>query len=272
MGRVPRVVSMKASLRTTRFFALTSASLALVVFAACSASNGDSIPSAVYDASPLDAGGNPLPPGQDSGTDAPTPSDASSDGEGGDGGDSGPPSEVRIQEIFVDNALLGDVSEYVELSGAPGTSVDDLRLRLVDRNGNVKYDVPAANPGEKIGGGGLWVVGGGQVFKVGVSPYRVDHEVNVNSWGFDNTAGAVQLVRGNALVDVVGYSSDADAGTIPNASSPPVSTVEGKPALVPNIAKRAFGRKPLAADTNDNRTDFCKMLASPGYPQNACEP
>lgn len=253
-----------------RFVALASASFALVVIAACSASNGDAIPSTVYDASPLDAGGNTLPPGQDSGTDAPSPVDASGDA-GGDA-DAEAPSEVIIQEIFVDNDLLGDVSEYVELRGAIGTPVDNLRLRLVDRTGNVKYDVPVANPGEKIGASGLWVVGGPQVFKVGASPYRVDREVSVNTWGFDNTAGSVQLVRGSTLVDVVGYSTDADAGTIPNASSPPVATVEGKPALVPNTAKRAFGRKALAADTNDNRADFCKMVATPGYPQSACDP
>lgn len=259
-------------MKSLRFLSLTATSLGLVVFAACSASNGEAIPSTVYDASPLDAGGNTFPPGEDAGTDAPTPSDGSSDAEGGgDGGDAAPPGEVRIQEIFVDNDFLGDGSEYVELRGAPGTPVDDLRLRLVDRNGNVKYDVPAGNPGEKIGTPGLWVVGGSQVFKVGVSPYRVDREVNVNNWGMDNTAGSVQLVRGNTLVDVVGYSSDADAGTIPNASSPPVSTVEGKPALLPTTAKRAFGRKPLAADTNDNRADFCKMIASPGYSQQACD-
>lgn len=260
-------------MKSLRFLGLTAASLALVAFAACAASNGDAIPSTVYDASPLDAGGNTLPPGQDAGVDAAPPGDASGDAEGGsDGGDAAPSGEVRIQEIFVDNDLLGDGSEYVELRGASGTPVDDLRLRLVDRNGNVKYDVPAGNPGEKIGNSGMWVVGGSQVFKVGVSPYRVDREVNLNSWGMDNTAGSVQLVRGNALVDVVGYSSDADAGTIPNASSPPVSTVEGKPALAPTTGRRAFGRKPLAADTNDNRTDFCKMIASPGYSQNACDP
>ncbi|MDB4933556.1 MAG: hypothetical protein JWP87_528 [Labilithrix sp.] len=262
-----------------------AAVLPIAAHAACSASNGDAIPSQVFDASALDVGTNPDDPdgggnggGKDAnGNDGAMGTDAPSDAPA----ESGPnDAAVQINEIFVDNAGLGDGAELVELRAAAGTPVDDLKLRLIHADGQVKYEVSVGDPGAKVGTSGLWVVGGGSDFKLNVQSH-VDKTVSLSTWGLDNAHGAVQLVRGTTLLDVVGYTMDADAGTLAPPASPPLATVEGKPATVPAAppappppAKAkglSFGRKTGGADTNDNAADFCTMEASPGFAQKPCK-
>ncbi len=257
--------------------AVPLATLAFVI--ACSATNGDAIPSQIFDASALDVGSNPNDP--DSGTlvdgavikdsapkDAPTDSPADAPGPN--------TAPVQINELFVDNDGLGDGAEFVELRAAPGTPADDLKLRLIYADGQVKYEVSVGDPGAKFPASGLWVVGGAQTFKLNVLDH-VDRSIGLNSWGLDNDHGAVQVVRGTTLLDVVGYATILDAGTLAQPASAPKATVEGTAALVPAPAsgmnKKGFtlGRKTAAADTNDNSADFCKMEASPGYAQKVCQ-
>jgi len=256
---------------------------ALGFLLACSATNGDAIPSQVYDASALDVGSssNDLDSGgsrQDGST--------SKDSAANDAPADAPPdapivnAPVQINELFVDNDGLGDGAEFVELRGVPGAPVDDLKLRLLYANGQVKYTVSVGVPGAKFPASGLWVVGGSQTFKLNVQEH-VDVIVDLDGWGLDNDRGAVQLVRGTTLLDVVGYGTDADAGALSPPGSPPLATVEGAIATVPNApvhpplpAKAkglSLGRKTAAADSNNNLVDFCKMEASPGYPQKACQ-
>ena len=252
---------------------------ALAFVLACSATNGDAIPSQVYDASALDVGSssNDLDSGS-SRQDGSTSKDS--------GTNDAPPdapivnAPVQINELFADNDGLGDGAEFVELRAAPGTPADDLKLRLLYANGLVKYTVSVGGPGAKFPASGLWVVGGSQTFKLNVQEH-VDVIVDLNGWGLDNDRGAVQLVRGTTLLDVVGYGTDADAGALSPPGSPPVATVEGAIAIVPNApvhpplpAKAkglSLGRKTAAVDSNSNLVDFCKMEASPGYPQKACQ-
>lgn len=256
---------------------LPFATLASVI--ACSATNGDSIPSQIYDASALDVGsgpGNPDAGGRLDGS-------AVKDGATTDAPTDSPPdapmvntAPVQINELFVDNDGLGDGAEFVELRAAPGTPVDDLKLRLIYADGQVKYEISVGDPGATFPASGLWVVGGGQTFKLNVLDH-VDRTVSLSTWGLDNAHGAVQVVRGTTLLDVVGYASTLDAGTLAPPASAPKATVEGTAALVPapasgmNPKGLGLGRKTAASDTNDNATDFCKMEASPGYPQKACQ-
>jgi hypothetical protein len=251
----------------------------IAAHAACSATNGDAIPSQVFDASALDVGTGP---------DDPDSSVVRTDGSVTDGGVKDAPGDspsdaplvdaapVQISEIFADNAGLGDGAEFVELRAAPGTRADDLKLRLIYSDGQVKYEVSAGSPGDKFDANGLWVVGGGQTFKLNVQE-RVDRVVSLTTWGLDNAHGAVQVIRGTTLLDVVGYASDPDAGALAPPASPPKATVEGSPAKLPAGANGmgakgiSFGRKTGAADTNDNAADFCAMEASPGYVQKACK-
>jgi len=265
-----------------RLFPLAMAvvpSLSVVVAVACSPSNGEPVPNPVYDASLLDVGSRPLPPDpEDAGTadaarDAAVALDAGSDARVLDG-------VVRIHELYVDQIGDGDVAEFVELRALPGTPVDDLTLRLVHASGLVAYEVAAGLPGAVVGSSGLWVVGGTRTDKLNVQE-RVDRVVSASMWGL-GVPGAVQLVRGNTLLDVVGYTDTPDGGSaVPPPASPPTATVEGAPAAVGDNSaatsttkRRSIGRRSLAdggvVDTQDNRADFCVMEASPGYPQKPC--
>jgi hypothetical protein len=152
--------------------------------------------------------------------------------------------------------------------------VDDLKLRLVTATGVVKYEVAVGPAGSVFHANGLWVVGGAQTYKLNVTPSTVDVVVGLASWGLDNAGGAVQVVRGSTLLDVVGYRRDPDGGALPPAASPPAATVEGRPATVPDppagqAPQRSLGRRAAALDTNENATDFCAMQASPGA-ANSC--
>jgi hypothetical protein len=247
---------------------------------ACSVGNGDPIPDPVYDAQALDvATGDPTPgtPADAASkpdaakSDAAPPADAAADAPGPNTG------PVLINELYIDTILDGDGAEFVELRAAPGTPVDDLKLRIVYANGLVKYEVSAGNAGDKVDANGLWVVGGANTFKLNVGGH-VDHLVNLASWGLDAT-GAVQLVRGATLLDVVGYNADPDAGALPPLATPPTATAEGRLARVPDNSgasgstkRKTLGRTMGAPDTNDNAFDFCTMEASPGLAQQkACQ-
>jgi|GEM_PF-6809427 len=257
-----------------RAIVLVASVLPVVAHVACASTNGEPIPNEVFDASPLDAGANPDDPDGGSSTDGGGTKDAAKDVETDAGSDSGGPAVVVINELYVDRIADGDGAEFVELRTTPGAAVDDLKLRLVYANGEVKYEVAVGEPGARVGASGLWVVGGNQTFKLRVQD-RVDRVVPLAGWGLDQN-GAVQLVRGGTLLDVVGYTTDPDGGAPPSPALPPTKTVEGKPAKVPANAggmtkRRSFGRKAAAPDADDNATDFCTMEASPGHTQKACE-
>jgi hypothetical protein len=254
----------------------------ILVAVACGSTNGDATVPDTLDASPLDAATNPQPFGdaaedtgssggpKDSGKDVVTtdsPSDAPSDAPA----EAGPsPDLVRINELYIAGISgNGDKDEYVELKGAPGTPLDELKLRLIKGDGTVTGEVDVAETaGDVIPATGLWVVGGSLVLTANRTP-------PLAVWGLAEDLGSVQLVRGTAktVVDIVGYSTDP-AGTKPAlAASAPTATYETNPALQPPAGSVAFGRKAGAADTNDNGADFCKMGKSPGLPNAAvCAP
>lgn len=267
---------MKLRSRNTRFALGLFALLPLVAHAACASGNGDPIANPVYDASPLDLGSKPDEPDSTAAHDAAPSGDADGPRDASADAPAANTAPVQINEIYVDNAFLrGDATEYVELRAAMGTRVDDLRLRILYADGKVKYELLVGELGEKFGASGLWVVGGQQTFKLNVSDH-VDHGVSTAGFGLDER-GAVQLVRGSTLLDVVGYGADPDAGALPAPATPPSATSEGRvartadqPATI-GAPARSIGRKTGAADTNDNNADFCKMVASPGFPQKPCE-
>ncbi len=261
-------------------FLLSTTVSAFIFHVACTATNGDPIPPEVYDADPLDAGGNPGDPEGGPGKDGATKDVASTTDAPSDAPKDSPttPALVVINEIYVDTILDGDAAEFVELRADPGSAVDDLKLRIIYPNGKVKYEVAVGNAGDKVGATGLWVVGGNRLDKLNVTS-RVDRQLSIASWGLDYP-GAVQLVRGTTLLDVVGFSDTPDAGGVPAdpSLSPPTATVETKAATIPDNSgagtttkRKSFGRKAGAADSNDNSKDFCTMEASPGFAQKACQ-
>ncbi len=254
-----------------RLFLFTLVTLPLAAHAACSASNGEAIPNEVRDAGELDSGGDFLPDG------APKPEDDSG-GTNEDSGespkdsgakdapaDSAVSNTIVINEVYVANNGDGDNAEYVELRGTPQTLLGNLKLRLLDSTGQVKYEV-SIEANAMFPNDGIFAIGGALAL--------VDQSVSVANWGLDNTRGAVQLVRGpnNELLDVVGWAKQEDAGALPAPATPPNATVEGKPVVIPTIAGHSFGRKAGAADTNDNSADFCSMEKSASNAQKACDP
>ena len=238
---------------------------ALAVAAACSASNGDPIPSEIHDARALDVGsvvpardGSPKATDDDSGGPDASPSDAGVQDAPADAPRDASSSEVvRINEVYVDRVVAGDKTEYVELRGPEGTRVDDLFLRLIDETGKASIDFDVGTGGQTIGATGTWVIGTNAL--VG----RVDRAVLLQHWGLE-TRGAVQLRRGAAktLIDVVAWTDDPDGGGAPAG--------EGEPYLLP-AGQTSFGRVAVAADTGDNRADFCTMAKTPGATNAACE-
>lgn len=246
---------------------------ALLVIAC--ANSGDEIPAGSREAGSVEASTTRLPDGATSDDDSGSINNDKDSGGSGDSGTDGGTNNavVIISEIYVDNDGLGDGSEFIEIQGPPNTPVDDLRVRLIDKNGLPKYTQMVGDPGEKIGTSGFWVVSGSQVFRLNASPYREDQTYSIANWGLDNERGAVQLLRGtNQLLDVVGFSDAPDAGAIPPPSNGPTSTGEGSPVVVPSIAKHSFGRKGATlTDSNNNEADFCSMVPSPGYAQKPCD-
>jgi hypothetical protein len=261
----------------SRFLLCLAAVLPLAVHAACASSNGAAVGSQTFDASPLDPGDKNR--GEDAGAENDgAPKDAAPEVDAAEDAkpDAANTAPVEINEIYVDNAFLrGDATEYVELRGAAGVPVDDLKLRILYADGTVKYEVAVGNAGEKFGANGLWVVGGTQTFKLNVTDH-VDHSLSTSVFGLD-VRGAVQLLRGGVLLDVVGYGSDPDAGAVPPPLTQPTATSEGRVArtatqpTASSAPAKAIGRASGAADTNVNAVDFCTMVASPGFAQKPCE-
>ncbi|MBX3258396.1 MAG: hypothetical protein KF782_01680 [Labilithrix sp.] len=248
----------------------------LAAHVACSAGNGAAVPPELREAGTLEASaGGGDASSDDDDDDEPDPvTDAGKDARVDV--EASAPAPVAINEIYVDIDGFGDGAEFVELRAEPGTPVHDLKLRLINAAGTVRYVVSVGDPGDVVGATGFWVVGGNQTFRLGVVD-RVDQVIGLNDWGLETSRGAVQLVRGAELLDVVGWSTDPDAGAAPAPASPPTATVEGAVAAVPTIRKttgqpaRSFGRRADAPDTDDNRADFCSMPASPGYAQKPCD-
>src|SRR5688500_1669862 len=106
---------------TRRIAFALAAVFPIAAHAACSATNGEAIPSQVYDASALDAGGNPGDPEPEPGVDGGPGADGSTTKDGAadapsDAKDAAPNNApVQINEVFVDNDALGDGAEFVEL-------------------------------------------------------------------------------------------------------------------------------------------------------------
>lgn len=243
---------------------------------ACSASNGDAIPSEVRDAEALDAGAiDPTDRDSssttegDSGNTNPPKDGGSKDATNGDTGtDAGQTSEsVRINEIFVERSGSGAKVEYIEIRGPAGVAIDDLSIRVLDSTGTPTAANPyaVATAGQKMPASGLWVIGGFLA--------STDTVISIpNGWDLD-TKGSVQLLRGasKTLIDVVGWTDDADAGAIPQPTSDPKTVVEGKPFVLPATGTKSFGRAATGADTNDNAKDFCNMNQSAKATNGACQ-
>jgi hypothetical protein len=233
---------------------------------ACSASNGASIGSEIRDAEALDAStGDPADRDSSFTTDDADVPNPPKDGAAKDTSTDAPvdaavtSASVRINEIYVNRGAGGDQQEFIELSGAPGTAIDDLFVRALDGAGAPTGEW-AITPATKIGATGTWTLGGG------TASGRIDQTIPAfDDWGLVTAKGAVQLLRGptKQVIDAVSWNTDGDGGTVMG---------EGKPFTLAPTGTDSFGRKPPSfGDTNDNRADFCAMNQSAGATNGACK-
>jgi hypothetical protein len=173
-------------------------------------------------------------------------------------------SGARIHEVYVDRNLEGDKVEFVEIAAPPGTPLENLWLRVLDKTGAPVFNLRVADAGKAMTAKGYWVVG--TSFSASDKPYAL------SEWGLPNDGGSIQLNRLDGavttLVDVVGY------GAVPTTTSvsAPTRLVEGTGATLPASGStgKTIGRTSMPGDTDDNAKDFCVMTATPGAANVAC--
>lgn len=150
---------------------------------------------------------------------------------------------IIINEVFYDQ-VGGDGSEvFIELWGPPGASVDDLTLYGVNGNGGVDYaTMPLAGV---IGGDGYYLI-----VDADASPaLRELSDYGSVAADLQNGPDAVQLRRGDAVLDAVHYGEGGDFGG------------EGAPAVDPPEGQSISRADQL--DTDDNAADFRAADPSP---------
>ena len=154
-----------------------------------------------------------------------------------------------ISELFYDAVGSDDGLSFVELWGAPGTSLDGMTLEGI--NGSNGAVTPSVSLSGVIGADGLFVVAD-EVSGGGTSVANSDLVLN-----FDFQNGPDSVVLRDALgnvVDALGYGS-FDVGEI--------FAGEGSPA--PDApADSALARVFANVDTDDNALDFEIALPTPG--------
>jgi hypothetical protein len=176
----------------------------------------------------------------------------------------------RIEEVGLDLNVSGANTEFVEISGEPGASLDNLAIRVIDSSGasGVKNTYALATAGTVMPADGRWVIGGAlaTVDKV--------YTVGSDDWDLDGTAGAIQLLRttGPTLLDVVGYSATGTAVTPASSLTAPTQTAEGSAENISTGAASAngIGRAAGGADTDNNATDFCLQAKTAGAANGTC--
>ena len=153
-----------------------------------------------------------------------------------------------ISEVFYDAVGSDNGHSFVELYGAPGTSLAGFVLEGV--NGAGGGIGPSLDLSGAIGIDGLFVVADG----LGDGTTLVSDADAIANFDFQNGPDSIVLRFEGAVVDAVGYGSFA-----PDL----VFAGEGSPALdVP--AGMSLARHFADVDSGDNALDFAESFPSPG--------
>jgi hypothetical protein len=172
-----------------------------------------------------------------------------------DGACAEPPPAVVINEILYDAEGADAPAVFVELSGPPGAILDGMRLEGVNGNGGVAYNrVPLAGA---IPADGLFVV----AHPDARAPLAAAADLLHANVDFQNGPDSVRLMRGDLVLDAVGYGDFAAA----------VFGGEGAPAVDPPEGQ-SLTRDAAHTDTGDNARDFAPSLPSPGEAEGAPAP
>ena len=164
----------------------------------------------------------------------------------------GTPPDIIINEVWYNDPGT-DTYGFVEIYGAPGTSLDFCKLQEFNDDCIINIsDVELDLSGEVIPANGYFVVG--FVGTTNVDLADDDFMDNVQNGPCDG----VRLLYYTTEIDAVQYGTDCDP-----------SCGEGTSAPEPPIYEQSLGRYPDASDTDDNFTDFTNMYPSPGEANDA---
>jgi len=155
-----------------------------------------------------------------------------------------------LSEVYYDAVGSDDGQIFVEIAGAPGTSLDGFTLEGI--NGSNGAAGPTILLAGLVGASGLFVVA--DQTTAGTS--SIVGAQQLANFDFQNGPDSIVLRLGETIVDAVGYGvfgpSDVFAGE--GAAAPDVSPGSSLARVFANL------------DTNDNLTDFMVLTTpTPGF-------
>jgi hypothetical protein len=153
-----------------------------------------------------------------------------------------------LSEVFYDAVGTDDGQSFVELYGAPGTSLDGLVIEGVNgADGSVTHSIALTGT---IGPDGLFVLAD----RTSDGTTLVADADLLLDFDFQNGPDSVVLRSASAVLDALGYGAFL-AGEV-NAG-------EGDPAVDPP-AGQSLARHFANLDTDDNASDFLASAPTPG--------
>jgi len=153
-----------------------------------------------------------------------------------------------LSEVFYDATGSDDGQSFVEIWGAPGTSLDGLTIEAINGAGGAVTHTLALTG--TIGASGVFVVADG-VAAGGTSVANADL---ILDFDFQNGPDSVLLRSATSILDAVGYGVFAAGDVFAGEGSPTVD-----PAAGSSIARRFAN-----VDTNDNAADWLGGAPTPG--------
>lgn len=153
-----------------------------------------------------------------------------------------------LSEVFYDAVGIDDGLSFVELWGAPGTSLTGLTIEAINgAGGGVTHTLTLTGT---IGASGLFVIADG-VAGGGTSVANADL---VLDFDFQNGPDSVVLKGASGILDAVGYGAFAATDVFAGEGSPAVDPAPGS----------AIARRFANVDTNDNGIDWVGGAPTPG--------
>ena len=154
-----------------------------------------------------------------------------------------------LSEVYYDAVGSDDGQSFIEIYGAPGTSLVGLTIEAINgAGGGVTHTLTLSGT---IGASGLFVVADSLT---GTSSSSVANADLILDFDFQNGPDSVLLRNASGILDAVGYgvfaASDIFAG-------------EGSPTVDP-AAGSAIARRFADIDTNDNAADWLGAAPTPG--------
>ena len=154
-----------------------------------------------------------------------------------------------LSEVYYDAIGSDDGQSFIEIYGAPGTSLAGLAIEAINgAGGGVTHTLTLSGT---IGASGLFVVADSLT---GTNSSSVANADLILDFDFQNGPDSVLLRDASGILDAVGYgvfaASDIFAG-------------EGSPTVDP-AAGSAIARRFADVDTNDNAADWLGAAPTPG--------